>query len=309
MHATARELLTSASKIFFDREHEISLAFCCLLADGHLLVEDTPGVGKTTLVKILGRLLGLECRRIQFTNDLLPSDILGSMVFDPSEQTFKFHKGPIFAQIVLGDELNRASARTQSATLQAMEEREVSIDGKTYALPRPFFFIGTVNPREQAGTAQLPESQTDRFLMRLNLRPPDRGTQRKLLLRQQSGADGRIIDFDSVPSVLTIDRFFELQKSVLSVTVSEAVREYILDLSEASAGRGWQVSPRAVIGLQRAAQAWALISGRNHVLPDDVQAIFVPVMSHRLVIFAGRKSDSSEGLQMARELLENTQVR
>jgi MoxR-like ATPase len=309
MHPSAREFVNSASEIIFDREHEISLALCCILAGGHLLVEDAPGVGKTTLVKLLARLLGLDFKRIQFTNDLLPSDILGTMVFDPSTRSFNFHQGPLFAQLVLGDELNRASPRTQSATLQAMEEREVSLEGKTYPLPHPFFFVGTVNPRDQAGTANLPESQIDRFLMRLNLRAPERSTQRKLLLREQTRQGGTPTDFTSRRPVITPEGFANLQKDVADIAVAEAVREYILDLSDSARQRSWHISPRSVLGLQRAAQAWALISGRKHVLPDDVQTVLVPVLSHRLAVFAKNSSDPSAGMNMAQELLESVRVR
>jgi MoxR-like ATPase len=309
MHPTAKDFVNAASEVIFDREHEILLALCCFLAGGHLLIEDTPGVGKTTLVKLIARLLGLDFKRIQFTNDLLPSDILGTNVFNPNTQTFNFHQGPLFAQLVLGDELNRASARTQSATLQAMEEREVTIDGKTYPLPQPFFFVGTLNPRDQSGTANLPESQIDRFLMRLNLRSPERSTQRKLLTREQTRHAGGVWDSHLIHPVITIEMFKELQKSVAEVTVSEAVREYILDLSDASHQRGWPISPRSILGLQRAAQAWALLSGRKYTMPDDVQTVVVPVLSHRLSVFGKDNLKTGEGLRMAREILEMTRVR
>ncbi|MEI6340250.1 MAG: AAA family ATPase, partial [Verrucomicrobiota bacterium] len=198
MQAFLREFHAESGRALMDRERELELALCCFVSGGNLLIEDTPGVGKTTLVKVLARLLGLDFKRVQFTNDLLPADILGSQVFDAARQTFSFHRGPIFAQLVLGDELNRASPRTQSAVLQAMDEHEVTIEGQTYPLPDPFFFVGTQNPHEQVGTALLPESQVDRFLMRIELGAPGRDTQRKLLARDRARVESLSFDCQSL---------------------------------------------------------------------------------------------------------------
>ena len=298
-----------SGRALVDRERELELALCCLISGGNLLIEDVPGVGKTTMVKVLARVLGLDFKRVQFTNDLLPSDILGSQVFDAARQVFTFHRGPIFAQIVLGDELNRASPRTQSAALQAMDEHEVTIEGHTYPLPEPFFFIGTQNPHDQAGTAALPESQIDRFLMRIELGSPERPTQRKLLVRDRGRGGSLTFDFLSLKNLSTPEDLVRWQGEAAGLHVSEVVSEYILDLCEASRGRGWTLSPRAGLGLQRAAQSYALLQGRDHVFPDDVQAVFLPVVTHRLAQFAGVSGDSREATEMGRSLITQTPVR
>jgi MoxR-like ATPase len=298
------EFRVEAGRALVDRDAELEMALCCLIAGGNLLVEDAPGVGKTTMVKVIARLLGLDFKRVQFTNDLLPSDILGSQIFDAARQAFSFHKGPIFAQLVLGDELNRASPRTQSAVLQAMDEHEVTIEGHTHPLPEPFFFVATQNPRDQAGTAALPESQVDRFLMRIELGLPSRATQRKLLDRDQGGS----IDFDSLKKLATPGDLIAWNQESAKLHVSEAVSDYLLNLFEAAHQRGWLLSPRAALGLQRAARALAYLRGRPHVLPDDVQEVFLPVVTHRLAQFASGTGDSREVFAMGRSLLEATPV-
>ncbi len=298
------EFRAEAGRALIDRDREMELALCCLIAGGNLLIEDAPGVGKTTMVKVVAHMLGLDFKRVQFTNDLLPSDILGSQIFDAARQAFSFHKGPIFAQLVLGDELNRASPRTQSAVLQAMDEHEVTIEGHTHPLPEPFFFVATQNPRDQAGTAALPESQVDRFLMRIELGLPSRSTQRKLLGRDQGGS----FDFESLRKLATPADLKAWNKESAKLHVSEAVSDYLLNLFEAAHARGWLLSPRAALGLQRAARALAFLRGRDHVLPDDVQEVFLPVVTHRLAQFASGTGDSSEVLIMGRSLLEATTV-
>lgn len=298
-----------AGRALLDRNRELELAICCLISGGNLLIEDTPGVGKTTLVKALARLLGLDFKRVQFTNDLLPSDILGSQVFDAARQTFAFHRGPIFAQLVLGDELNRASPRTQSAVLQAMDEHEVTIEGLTHPLPEPFFFIGTQNPRDHAGTAALPESQVDRFLMRIELGAPERTTQRKLLERDRGRGEMLTFDFQSLRQLAAPPDLLRWQEDAGRIHVSEAVSEYILDLMESAGSRGWVLSPRAGLGLQRASQSFALLNGRSHVLPDDVQSVFLPIVTHRLAQFAASPGDSREAAEMGRLLIAQTPVR
>jgi len=309
MESFLQKFHVEAGRALIDRERELELALCCFVSGGNLLIEDTPGVGKTTLVKAMARLLGLDFKRVQFTNDLLPADILGSQIFDAARQTFSFHRGPIFAQLVLGDELNRASPRTQSAVLQAMDEHEVTIEGHTYALPDPFFFVGTQNPREQVGTALLPESQVDRFLMRIELGAPTRETQRKLLERDRGRLESLGFNFETLRALATPEEFVRWQAEAGRVHVAEAVSEYILDLFEAARERGWVLSPRASLGLQRAGQARAFLSGREHVLPDDVQEVFLPIVTHRLAQFARSPGDCREAAVMARSLLEHTRVR
>jgi MoxR-like ATPase len=256
----------------------IKLAVACLLARGHLLIEDIPGVGKTTLSQALARSLGLGFQRIQFTSDLLPADIIGNSIFDREQQRFVFHHGPLFSQVVLVDEVNRATAKTQSALLQAMEEDQISADGVTYRLPEPFFVIATQNPQHQVGTFPLPESQLDRFLMRIELGVPDRANERAMLL----GMDRREMLKELKP-VFTAETLLQIQASVREVHASAALLDYLQDLLDASRQRhSTGISPRGGLALLHAAQAWALINGREMVLPEDVQAVGVAVMAHRL---------------------------
>ncbi len=243
----------------------------CLLAGGHLLIEDIPGVGKTTLAQALARSFGLAFSRVQFTSDLMPSDLTGVSVFERGQQAFVFHPGPLFAQLLLADEINRASPRTQSALLEAMEEQQVSVDGQTRALPRPFFVIATQNPHEQVGTQLLPESQLDRFLMRISLGYPDRAAELSLL--------------QGLPALLDAAGFARLQSEVLAVQASEAVLDYLLDLVAATRSGRWFVqglSPRAALGVLRAAKAHALVEGRRYLAPDDIAAILPQTTAHRL---------------------------
>ncbi len=309
MQEFLRDFHAEAGRALIDRERELELALCCFVSGGNLLIEDTPGVGKTTLVKVMARLLGLDFKRVQFTNDLLPADILGSQIFDAGRQSFSFHRGPIFAQLVLGDELNRASPRTQSAVLQAMDEHEVTIEGNTHPLPEPFFFVGTQNPRDQAGTALLPESQVDRFLMRIELGAPQRDTQRKLLERDRARTESLTFDFSTLQPLVTPEELVRWQKAAGHVHVSPTVSDYILDLFEASTGRGWTLSPRAGLGLQRASQSLAFLHGREHVLPDDVQHTFPSVATHRLAQFARVPGDAHEAAGMVRALVEQVRSR
>ncbi|MES2965055.1 MAG: MoxR family ATPase [Bdellovibrionota bacterium] len=280
LHERIDAFRAAASRVILDKEHEVALTLACLLADGHLLIEDIPGVGKTTLVKTIARLMNLESSRIQFTNDLLPADIVGSSIFDDAKRTFHFHRGPIFAQTVLADELNRATPKTQSACLQAMEERRVTVDGVTHELPKPFFLIATQNPRQQIGTFPLPESQLDRFLMRIELGYPSREAEKKLLL-----GVSRLALVDELEPVFTPTDLVEAQAAVRAIHVSDNIVNYIQDLvaksrDNVATGRG--LSPRGALCLVHASQAWALLQKRPMVLPEDVQAIAIPVMSHRL---------------------------
>ncbi len=265
-------------EVIVGKTQAVKLAVACLLARGHLLIEDIPGVGKTTLSQALARSLGLKFQRIQFTSDLLPADILGNSIFDREDQRFVFHRGPLFSQLVLIDEVNRATAKTQSALLEAMEEYHVSADGLTHELPQPFFVVATQNPQHQVGTFPLPESQLDRFLMRIELGVPDRPSERAMLL----GMDRREMLKELKP-VLTTETLLEIQIAVRKVHASAALLDYLQDLLEASRQRhSTGLSPRAGLALLHAAQAWALMHSREMVLPEDIQAVGIAVMAHRL---------------------------
>jgi MoxR-like ATPase len=267
--------------ILLGKNNQVRLAVCSVLARGHLLIEDIPGMGKTTLSHALAATLGLSYNRIQFTSDLLPADLLGFSLYDKEAGDLIFHPGPIFAQVILADEINRASPRTQSALLEAMEEQQVSIEGETRPLPDPFFVIATQNPLDQGGTFPLPESQLDRFLMRLQLGYPDRRAERELLM----GRDRRELTAALEP-ILGPETLGQLQTAVNEVATSDALLDYIqriLAYSREIPGVLYGLSPRAGLGLLRASRAWALMEGRDHVLPEDLQAILPSVVEHRLV--------------------------
>ncbi len=275
-----QNVIDHASKIILGKEHQIRLALACLLARGHLLIEDLPGVGKTTLSQVLARLLGLDFHRIQFTSDMLPADIIGVSVYDRDSATFKFHPGPIFFQMILADEVNRGTPKTQSALLEAMEEHQVTAEGETRPLPEPFFVIATQNPSNQIGTFPLPESQLDRFLLRIELGYPDRDSERALL----QGVDRRDLLAALVPCV-TPGELLALQARVKTVHAAPALLDYIQALVEQtrqSADYTNGLSPRAALGLLTCARAWALVKGRDKVLPEDVQAVLPGVAGHRL---------------------------
>ena len=253
----------------------------CLLAGGHLLIEDVPGVGKTTLAHALARTFGLRFSRVQFTADLMPSDLSGVSIYERGKEAFVFHPGPLFAQVLLADEINRASPKTQSALLEAMEEKQVTVDGETRPLPSPFFVIATQNPHDQLGTYALPESQLDRFLMRISLGYPDRAAERALLM----GHDRRDL-VDALPSLLTVTELQALQAKVLDVHAAPPLLDYVQDLMAATRSGQWfltGLSPRAGIAVVRAAKAQALLSGRDYVAPDDVQAVLPQTTAHRLI--------------------------
>jgi len=252
----------------------------CLLAGGHLLIEDVPGVGKTTLAHALARTFGLQFSRVQFTSDLMPSDLLGVSIFDRRKDEFVFHPGPMFAQVLLADEINRASPKTQSALLEAMEEKQVSVEGQTRALPAPFFVIATQNPHDQQGTYALPESQLDRFLLRISLGYPDRASERLLL----AGRDRRDLA-GALPALLTAAELLQLQRQVQAVHAADPLLDYVQDLLAATRSGRWftqGLSPRAGIAVLRVAKAHALLSGRDYVAPDDVRAILPQAIAHRL---------------------------
>ncbi|WP_298393301.1 MoxR family ATPase [uncultured Azonexus sp.] len=273
-------ILDAANQVILGKPTEVRLAAACLLAGGHLLIEDLPGLGKTTLAHTLARLLGLQFARVQFTADLLPADITGVSIFDREHGGFRFIPGPVFSQLLLADEINRATPKTQSALLEAMEEGQVSIEGESRTLPSPFFVIATQNPADQIGTFPLPESQLDRFLMRIELGYPDRDAERALL-----AAGSRRQASDQLSSLLAPEQLPQLQAEVAAVHVSPALIDYVQALIEATrnhAGFRHGLSPRAGLALLSAARAWAWLTGRDMVLPDDVQAVFGPVARHRL---------------------------
>ena len=271
----------AAGQVILGKEHELRLAFACLLAQGHLLIEDLPGVGKTTLAHLLARLLGLQASRVQFTSDLLPSDVLGVSVFDRASERFRFHPGPVFAQVVLADEINRATPKAQSALLEAMEERQVTVEGQTRPLPEPFFVIATQNPAHQVGTFPLPESQLDRFLLRIRLGYPAAQQEKELL----AGEDRRRM-VERQGAVMSPEELVALQGRVCQVHVSRALVDYchaILQYTRRAERFQHGLSPRAGVGLVRAARAWALLAGRDYALPEDVQAVVPACVVHRLV--------------------------
>ena len=297
------QLIDQVSTIIVGKREQVTLSVICLLASGHLLIEDVPGVGKTTLAQALSRCLGLSFSRIQFTSDLLPSDLIGVSVYERQKETFVFHPGPVFAQVLLADEINRADPRTQSALLEAMEERQVSVEGETRPLPSPFFVIATQNPSEQLGTHPLPESQLDRFAMRLALGYPDPAAERALLV----GEDRRTALLALQP-VMPPDAWQQWQSRVDQIHVADSLLDYLQALITATRDGRWfalGLSPRAGLSLLRLARARAMVLGRNHVSPEDVQVLWVPAVAHRLLSLpqSGRSA-----VAQARALLEATPV-
>ena len=276
-----QSLLAQLNTVIVGKPAQTQDCVACLLAGGHLLIDDVPGVGKTTLAHALARSFGLQFSRVQFTSDLMPSDLSGVSVYERGKEAFVFHPGPLFAQVLLADEINRASPKTQSALLEAMEEKQVTIEGATRALPQPFFVIATQNPLDLLGTYALPESQLDRFLMRISLGYPDRAAERALL----AGSDRRDM-VDHLPSLLGAGELAALQAAVLAVHAADPLLDYVQDLIAATRSGQWflqGLSPRAGIAVVRAAKAQALLSGRDYVAPDDVQAILPQTIAHRLV--------------------------
>jgi len=304
MQNSLDSMIETAGRVVLGKERAIRLSLACLLARGHLLIEDLPGVGKTTLAHLLARLLGLQYQRIQFTSDLLPADIIGVSIYDREEGSFRFHPGPIFSQIVLADEINRATPKAQSALLEAMEERQVTAEGQTMKLPMPFFVIATQNPAHQIGTFPLPESQLDRFLMRVKLGYPDTRSERELL----AGSDRREM-VDSLEPCLSLDQLAELQQQVSRVHLSNAILDYcqaLLEFSRSSPRFNHGLSPRAGIALLNSAKAWSLLEGRRDVLPEDLQAVLPATVGHRLHSTADTGVD--EGEMLAHHLLESVAI-
>jgi MoxR-like ATPase len=283
MQADARIqlLLSQLNTVIVGKSQQVSDCVACLLANGHLLIENVPGVGKTTLAHALARSFGLQFSRVQFTADLMPSDLVGVSIYERGREDFVFHPGPVFAQVLLADEINRASPKTQSALLEAMEEKQVTVEGETRALPEPFFVIATQNPHDQLGTYALPESQLDRFHMRLSIGYPDRAAERELL----RGQDRRDM-LERLPPALTPADLADLQRTVSQVHTAEPVLEYLQDLVAATRSGRWfaqGLSPRAALAVVRSAKAQAYLNGRDYVAPDDIAAILPQTVSHRLI--------------------------
>ncbi len=301
---TPQRLIAAASEVILGKEQAIRLSLACLLARGHLLLEDVPGVGKTTLAHVLARILGLQFQRIQFTSDLLPADILGVAIFDPRDNQFRFHKGPVFSQVLLADEINRATPKAQSALLEAMEERQISAEGQTWPLPDPFFVIATQNPADQIGNFPLPDRQLDRFLMRISLGYPDQAAERAML----AGEDRRSL-LERIPPALAPGELNGLFQAVRAVHAAPPIIDYVQGLlaySRSASAFTLGLSPRAGLGLLAAARAWALLDGRQHLLPEDVQAVLPAVAGHRLRP-SGNQQQTPEAL--ARVLIEGVALR
>jgi len=303
MNSLFQDVIGQIGRVLYGKEEQIKLALSCLIADGHLLIEDLPGMGKTTLAQALAQVLGLDYRRVQFTSDLLPGDILGVSVFDPKTAQFSFHEGAVFTQVLLADEINRSSPRTQSALLEAMEERQVTQEGNTRRLPAPFFVIATQNPFSQAGTYPLPESQLDRFLMCISLGYPSPQAERRIL----SGEDPRT-QLPQLQCQLKEDQVTGWQKQVNQIHASDAILDYVQRLvaftrqqPDFPAG----LSPRGAMGLLKSARAWAMIHNRDFVLPDDIQAVLPAVVEHRV---QGVDRHTSGGKGFSERLLQQVAV-
>jgi MoxR-like ATPase len=293
--------IAQVNKVLLGKARQVKLAFTCLIAGGHLLLEDVPGVGKTTLAHALAASFALDFQRVQFTSDLLPSDIIGVSMYERETAQFRFHPGPVFAGLLLADEINRATPKTQSALLEAMAEKQVTVDGQTHALPDPFFVVATQNPLDLAGTFPLPDSQLDRFMLRVSLDYPDATAERELL----TGSDRRDLLIHLVPQ-LDAANLAALNRQTKSITASPALLDYLQALLAASRRHPEirvGLSPRAGLSLLAAARAWAMLSDRGHVLPEDLQALFVPLAAHRLVAARGANGDT-----LARTLLNEVAV-
>ena len=303
------QLQKSIESIVRGKSEAIKLALICLLAEGHLLIEDVPGVGKTTLAHSLARVFDCTFRRIQFTSDLLPSDILGVSVFNQAGQSFDFRRGPIFAHIVLADELNRTTPKTQSALLEAMSEGKVSADNHTYPLPRPFMVVATQNPIEHHGTYPLPESQLDRFLMRIRMGYPENNAEKEILRRK-----GRLPDLETLQPVMQAEDILEAQYLANGVRVDESLLDYIMAIVDATRRSEFLLigaSPRGSLALRRAAQALAYFEGRDYCIPDDIKRLVLPVLAHRVIVsskYSSPHKRSEEAEAILAEILQSIEV-
>ncbi|MEH6357714.1 MAG: MoxR family ATPase [Pseudomonadales bacterium] len=294
MNKLIDQIITEVGTVLLGKEQEIKLALTCLFSRGHLLIQDLPGMGKTTLSHALGHALGLDYKRIQFTSDMLPADILGVSIFDQQNGQFEFHQGPVFTQLLLADEINRTTPKTQSALLEAMEEKQVTIEGETRKLDENFFVIATQNPVAQAGTFPLPESQLDRFLMRISLGYPNPQAERELFM----GLNPRE-KMASIQPCLTLDELQKIQQAAQQVFISEAVLDYVqavVKYTRTHSEFAYGVSPRGALALVHCAKTWAFIDGRNHVLPEDVQTVMLPVLNHRVRDVADYGDTSGQAL-------------
>lgn len=304
MDGNIERLLATINEVVLGKEHQVKLVVACLLSKGHVLLEDLPGMGKTTLSHVVAKAIGMDYNRVQFTSDLLPGDILGVTVFDQHKSHFEFRKGPIFSQVVLADEINRATPKAQGALLEAMEEKQVSVDGITYPLPKPFFVIATQNPATQMGTFPLPESQLDRFLMKISLGYPTPEVERMLI----TGQDRRRL-ISTVEQAMDAPTLIKTQLLVQEVHLASTVVDYIQRLvAYTRSGGHFQVgvSPRGTLALVRASQAWAYVNGRQHVVPEDVQAVLASVLEHRLRGSANHTGH--EGVSLVNQLFNNVDV-
>ncbi len=303
MNNAIQDFLASAEHSILGKQTETKLALCCFLSHGHLLIEDVPGMGKTTFAKTLAKLLDLSFARIQFTNDLMPSDLVGIQIFDAKEGKFNLIHGPIFHQFILADELNRGTPKTQSALLEAMEERQVTLDGDTINLPHPFFVVATQNPRSQIGTHHLPESQLDRFMMKIKIGYPDAKSEKQII-----SSDTHTESYHKLKPAINPSSLADLYEAVKNVKVSDKLLDYVLRLLDQSRNsNSFQgLSPRAGKDVIKAAKAWALISGRDYVLPDDVQIVLPSVVSHRLAPFQNQSFDQDR--ELAQMLIKTTKV-
>ena len=302
----ATDIRDSVQRVIVGKSETIDIAVLSLLCRGHLLLEDVPGTGKTTLAKALSASLDCDFGRIQFTPDLVPADVLGVNFFNTAEAKFEFRAGPVFSQIILADEINRATPRTQSALLEAMQESQVSIDGITSTLPEPFLVMATLNPVEMEGTFPLPEAQLDRFMLRTSLGYPERGEESSMLDRFGSGEDT-----DQIQPIATTADVIAARKAVDLINVNQTVREYLLDIIEgtrSSSNLRLGASPRASLALQHAAQGWAAIKGRSYVLPDDVKDLAVPVLAHRLIAETTTQLRGQATSQIVNEIVDSTPV-
>jgi len=304
MNKQINNLIDNANKIILGKDTQIRLALSCIFARGHLLIEDLPGMGKTTLAHLLAKLMGLQYNRIQFTSDLLPTDLIGVTIYDKDSGSFSFHPGPVFTQVILADEINRATPKAQSALLEAMEEKQVTVEGESRSLPEPFFVIATQNPSHHIGTYPLPESQYDRFMMRIELGYPDRHAERSIL----TGRD-RSIMLQTLPACMSAAEVIEIQSKVPQVYVSDALLDYLQDIVEFSRnglGDNPGLSPRGSLAMLRCAQAWAYIDGRDAVIPEDIQTILPASVTHRLRQTGEQTGNQSSNI--AKQLLESVPI-
>ena len=295
--------VSEVSHVLLGKEPQIKLALCCLIAQGHLLIEDLPGMGKTTLSNALARVLGLSYKRVQFTSDLIPADIIGVSIFDRQSNQFNFLPGPIFTQVFLADEINRTSPKSQSALLEAMEEQQVTIDGETRVLPKPFFVIATQNPSHQSGTYPLPESQLDRFLMRISLGYPGREAERKLYISNDTR-----VRLPELQQCINHEQLLAIQAEVQQVHCSDELLDYLqrlVDASRTDSSIAYGLSPRGGLALLRCAKAWALMEGRNYVVPEDIQIVMPSVVDHRL---SQPSSGQGGGALLSQKLLAQVPV-